>query len=364
MNASKLKTILKKILDAEEKFRTQEISRNLSQHLANLASQPSNLDLQIQYTDNFRKFSTILNNFRDQFSPVDLKNMETIGINLSLMMEIPSKITKWVSENPATLTVAVSKIEEIIIEREEIFARISQAFDGIDFFDLDEEYINEGEAEIGFLLPRELFNNNLEKLIKELSIVNQIIRVFSEVSNGKVEEVEIHSISTSDPIFFFGISAGTIIAIGKTITWGLDTWKKIEEIRKIRAETREKIGQKAVDAVSAFDKLIKDTIDSAIESKVQDVMSMVQAEHTRRSEIEIHLKWAIESLLARIERGLTIEIRAIPKAESVDNSTELDEKAAGDFEELTSVIIPQLAFQPPQKAPLMQLPPEKPKEKK
>jgi hypothetical protein len=70
-----------------------------------------------------------------------------------------------------------------------------------------------------------------------LDVVKNIIRAFSEAATGSVEPIEVRQISTSDPLFFFGMAPKTIAMIGAAVTWALSTWKQAEEIRNIRAET-------------------------------------------------------------------------------------------------------------------------------
>ena len=92
--------------------------------------------------------------------------------------------------------------------------------------------------EIGITIPRKLFDNNLDGLIAELKEIRFILRAFSEVSTGSVEPVILRQISTTDPLFFLGMPAETIAAVGAAVTWVLSTWRQIEEIRNVRAETQ------------------------------------------------------------------------------------------------------------------------------
>jgi hypothetical protein len=105
---------------------------------------------------------------------------------------------------------------------------------------LTKEVISPGEAEVGFLIPRSFFKNQLDLLVKELNTINNIIRIFSEVvSDGGAEQVEVKQISTTDPQFFFGLSPFTVAAIGISAKWAVGLWGEAEKIRKIRAETKQ-----------------------------------------------------------------------------------------------------------------------------
>ena len=74
-----------------------------------------------------------------------------------------------------------------------------------------------GEAEIGFRLPRQLFEDNLDGLIGELPEIRFIVRAFSEASTGSAEPIIVKQIPTTEPIFFFGMSVSTVVAVGKAV---------------------------------------------------------------------------------------------------------------------------------------------------
>jgi hypothetical protein len=161
-------------------------------------------------------------------------------------------------------------------------------------------------------LPRSLFHNDFEKLIDELEELDFILRAFSELATGSVETIEVHQISTSDPQFFFGLSPVTIAAIGTAITWALNTWKQVEDVRKVRAETRKlsAFSEKEVDDI--FDRKIKSIMGTSIDAETKRLLADTGTRGGRVYEQGEHLKRALESILARVERGMTVEIRALP----------------------------------------------------
>jgi hypothetical protein len=203
-------------------------------------------------------------------------------------------------------------------------------------------------------LPRSLFNNDFEKLIDELEELDFILRAFSELAIGSAETIEVHQISTSDPQFFFGLSAVTIAAIGTAVTWALNTWKQVEDVRRVRAETRKlsAFSEKEVDDI--FDKKIKSIIGTAIEAQTKILLSDTSTRGGRVYEQGEHLKRALESILARVERGMTVEIRALPPPKG---SAMLEARPAetAAFEALKT-IAPNLFFPKPDQHPILPLP--------
>lgn len=209
-----------------------------------------------------------------------------------------------------------------------------------------------GKLRLGSFLPRSLFHNDFEKLIDELEELDFILRAFSELATGSVETIEVHQISTSDPQFFFGLSPVTIAAIGTAITWALNTWKQVEDVRKVRAETRKlsAFSEKEVDDI--FDRKIKSIMGTSIDAETKRLLADTGTRGGRVYEQGEHLKRALESILARVERGMTVEIRALPPPKGPEGNAA--ETAA--FEEIKAMA-PTLLFPKPDPNPVLPLPP-------
>lgn len=202
-------------------------------------------------------------------------------------------------------------------------------------------------------MPRDLFKNELEPLIKELGEIRFILRAFSELATGAVEPIEVRQISTSDPQFFFHINVATIALIGGVVTWALNTWKQVEDIRKVRAEARKLPAFSEKDVEEMFDKKINSTIDEAIEAKTEELVANVDKSERLREQRQ-HIKMALESMLARIERGMTVEVQFLPPATTTTNDEKEKAKAAA-FDSLKD-IAPKLVFPKAAENPVRQLP--------
>jgi hypothetical protein len=126
----------------------------------------------------------------------------------------------------------------------------------------------------------------------------------------------------------------------------------VEDVRRVRAETRKlsAFTEKEVDDI--FDKKIKSTITGAIEAQTKTLLTQVNTEGGRVYEQGGHVKRALESILARVERGMTVEIRVLPPEGSPVPGGRPDEAAA--FTALRS-IAPNLIFPKPDQSPILPL---------
>jgi hypothetical protein len=209
-----------------------------------------------------------------------------------------------------TPVVVRDQLQDFISRRQEFLGSMVKARDGMRSLGFQKQTVAPGEADLAFLIPRDLFGNQLGGLAKELAVINRIVRIFEEVSVAEPPEIEVREISSSEPTFVLGIPLPTILMIGALVQWGLAKWKTVEEIRKIRRES-ESLGLPK-EIVSKFEDHIQSSIESAVAAKTIELIAMYKGEDARRNELQLGLTWAIESLMARIERGLTVEIRVLP----------------------------------------------------
>jgi hypothetical protein len=218
--------------------------------------------------------------------------------------------------------------------------------------------ISPGQAEVGFLIPRGFFKNQLEPLVKELGAINNIIRIFSEVTHdGSAEQVEVRQISTIDPQFFFGLDPVTVLTIGSAVTWAINLWGKVEKIRKVRAETALLSIHTEKELQSLFDDRIEEKIAEAVKYEVERIHGPDDGKAGRRTELRNnHIGWALRSLLARIERGIQIEIRSLSPPPSTETSDSKAQETFGQLEEVKR----ELVYPDVEGTPVLKLPPSEP----
>src|SRR5947209_6767231 len=102
------------------------------------------------------------------------------------------------------------------------------------------------------------------------------------------------------PCFFFGISAPTIVTFGKVVRWALNTWKQVEEIKKVRADAQRTRAFTDKEMKDMFDTKIDESIKNAIETHVKELLPPEKSE-PRHHELRTDLGWALDSILTRVE---------------------------------------------------------------
>lgn len=360
MNASRLREIVDKLLSANKRRRIQKLLDTVHSALNNLVASPSDPTRQREFSTALEALRVAIDKLRQDFQPTEMERISELVGGEDYLENIAETISQWMAENAATPAVAQERVGTLVQDRNAFVTNAEQLSESLKAVGIEAEELQPGEAEIGFLLPRELFMNEFDKLIKELHVVNRIIRAFSEVATGSAEKVEVRQISTTDPIFSLGMCAATIIAIGRAVTWALDTWKKVEEIRQIRAQTAQVEALKG----SKFDDLLNEsitkTIETEVEKKVTELVDGSKADDGRKNEQKIDLRWALESILARVERGMSVEIRLLPPPIKEAEDGEEPEKEPPEYQTLREVAN-ALVFPSMTGDPVLDLPSPEPK---
>lgn len=204
MNAEKILTYIGWLLYDEKEHKIQEALTSLSQQLSNLASSPQEATYQKGVSDALIHLQQQVGALMNTYDAVQWRGVATIGAMPFFSEEIIDGIKKTISENSMTPTIAQSYVAGIVTKRAEYLENLERTRKGLKALSIEPDHM-EDEAEIGFQIPRPIFHNNLDGLVDELRAIRRIIRAFSELANGSAEEINVRQISTSDPIFYFGL---------------------------------------------------------------------------------------------------------------------------------------------------------------
>jgi hypothetical protein len=341
MDASELKTLLRRLSADGASFKIPEKLTALVEAFQNLMGSPTEPTYQIAVSEALAGLKKAFVAMESWYDPTLTKQIDQIGASPYFSSRFYREIDESIAQN--TMTPAVT--QQLISERADQYTKYVALITRV--------HLGMGQLEIGFRIPREIFSNELDGLVDELRAVRRIIRAFSEATTGAAEPIEVHRISSTDPIFFFGLAVTTIIAIGNVVTWSLNTWGKLEEIRKVRIDAKKLpvFSEKEIDDL--FSSKIDQAVDEAIDQKVAELLGNRVTEVGRAQEQKTDLTWACKALVARIERGMTVEIKFLPP-EPLTKENEENETLK-PFRQLDA-IRDKLAFPEPDKTPVIALP--------
>jgi hypothetical protein len=337
MNTGRLLSTIGLLLRAEREQALQSKLDGLTNALQALAGNPSGADVQQAVATSFNTLETALSNAQGEFSPAVLKRVDELGASEFFTQALTSELRDVLRENAMTPAVVQQATSRIGSRRKEFLQNLQNTQSALQTLGFGEDELEPGQAELGFQLPRQLFSNELPPLIEELRVVQRIIRPFSEIATGSAEPIEVRQISTSDPFFFFGLDPRTVLLVGGAVAWALSQWKKVEEIRKARAETAKLHGAFTDDEIkNFFDNKISASIETAIKEHAAELVPIAEAEAGRKHEQRNLVEWALKALLSRIERGMIVEIRMLPPAQDGEGA---DTTVFGEIEEVQERLV-------------------------
>lgn len=354
MNTDKLKELVDRIHEAESKIGTQGKLKQLAGALNNVVSQPQNPDHQNELAQKLRDFKVGIEQFEHAFAPRDYLRVRALSPE-AFDPEIPQRIEQAISENPMSPNIVSEMVKELQSSRNEVISKINELRTSMDYFDFGYASATPETAEVGFQIPRELFDNNLEGLIKELREIRMMIQYFSEATLGEYHPTTVGSISTTDPLIFLAMAEPIAKYFAGAVTWGIGVWFSVEKIRNIRAQTAQLQSFSPEEVEQIFDSKIKQEIEAEVEKKVDEIIAEGKAPQARHGELKGQLTWALNSLLAKMERGLTIELRIAPPIETEDDEGEAETEGKAIRQELVE-IQEELVFPAPSENPVLEIP--------
>jgi hypothetical protein len=156
------------------------------------------------------------------------------------------------------------------------------------------------------------------------------------------------------------MSESAKVVLGHALKWCIDTIKAIGDLKHFIEQAKALDIDPAKTAI--FDGEIEERVKKRVDEKVQSMLANYKGDPARRAELNNSLHLALEQLLQRVERGMTVEIKLIPpakpKAESAE-SAEATERAQA-FSDLAA-IAKDLEFPQIQGQPALQLTTDDPK---
>ncbi len=348
MNTNKLRELVERIIEVEAKTSTQVHLRQLASALSNLSGSPQNSDYQNQLSDAIKKFVESIDKFHAEFSPTDYDRILDLS-NVAFSNTLVEEIITTIRENVMSPAVADSFVQKLHGQRNEVFTRLRELQNTLDYFHFGYVEPATGSSELGFQIPRDLFNNDLPGFIKELRDLDLIIKFFSEVELGRYEPAEVGSISTTDPLIFLSMAEPVAKKIALAVSWAVATWLGVEKIRKLRAETAQLKSFTEEEVESIFGAKIKQEIKAAVDAKVAEIIASSKALPAKHPELEVHLTKALEALLAKIERGMTVELRIGPAPDEGDTEGDIEDGHSGRqelFDIQSSLVFPKASENP------------------
>jgi len=343
------------LLDVITELREQEdlypIAANLDQvvnSLQALTSNPQDSASQQSLSENFARLEEHVKDRETDLEPDKQERLEEIGGLEFFTREMTNRIKAAISDNPMSPAAALSVAKNIQNVRASFIETLGSVEDGLHSFGFSAIDLEPGDAEIGFEIPREIFENQLAGFIDEMRVVKFISDTASLLETGQRSSVELEQLSTSDPLIILGMDPKIVAMIGGFVTWALHTWKQAEEIRSIRRQVAETNDLKDIEEL--LEKRVEEVVRRRIEEKTEEITSIAQK--SEDAEIVNMTSRTLRMMLERVERGYKVHLRLPPPPQILDDNMAVDE--AEDMERLYQVQS-ELSFPDVKEKPILAL---------
>lgn len=330
MNAEKLKSIL---LLAERLDHRTGLPSQITSFLNTfdqLTGASTNPELQQSFRTELDDLKATFTDLEQSLSNNQKTQLQEIGALTWLSTSLSDKIIKAIAENSVTPTVALAEIKAIAANRASFMKSLKDTRNGLTKLGITYQNLTPGKPELSVTIPRDLFDNNLSGLIKELRQVNFITRTIAAVSGEEAAEFEIRSISTSDPVFWVETGVKIAAATAAVISWGLATLISIEKLKQARAETARTNAFTEKELNKIFGNKIEQEVEKAKKEIKQDLLGAPNS--TRHREIGNQFDSALDALLSRLERAMKIEIHFEPEKIEIQKQSEDGEQTDVEYE--------------------------------
>ena len=298
-------------------------------------------------------YLALTNTDSDRFSPTWRQILREIGGEELFGAGLKEKIERTLEKNQITPAMALQEFEKDLSRLKEFSSALTQIMSAFSFFKIGSEKLAPGECEIGILIPRDYVKNQLAEFVGELKQEEFILNTFSEVATGKVDRLEIKTISSSGLMVFLHGNPTFAAALAIAVERIVALYKQLLEIRKLGNDLqKQQLPEAVVKGVETHaNKVMKDGIETASVEIVNQFY--INADAGRKHELVTKVRLSMNMLANRIDHGVNVEVRVEPPAPSDPRAKdEAVQKAVAAIQSAA----PNMQFLKLEGQPLLQLP--------
>ncbi len=361
MNAERLHAIVLSLKKEMAERRIVANTENMTNTLRAVVQSTNATTQQNFATARDNLYTSLTNTDSDKFSPTWRQMLKEIGGEHLFGTALREYIDATLEKNQITPAIALLEFEKLVVQLQEFEAAINHVIAGFKHFNIGSERLEPGECEIGILIPRSFVKNQLPDFVRELEHDEFILNTFAEVATGKIDRLEIKSLSSSGLMVFLHGSAPFAAALAFAIERIVALYKQLLEIRKLRQELqKQEIPDEVVKGVETHaDKVMKEGI--ALASTELVAQFYTGKDDGRKNELVTQVRLSMNMLANRIDHGVNVEVRIEPPSA---NDPRSKEEAIQNAVAVIQAATPSMQFLKLEGQPLLQLPEKVDKEEK
>jgi hypothetical protein len=333
MTSEKLLQTIKFLVDIDQLNTLQPTLDAIGSTLASLASAPAQPTYQESLAKQLDTLDSSVASMALELTPARVNAIEKIGAGGFFNPHIADEVRRAVSQNAMTPTVARDVVQRLASRRSSYITNLETTLQGLMELGIKETSPSAGTADLSFIVPRDLFDNDLGRLSAELRFINRLLRHYGEAITGETYIVRLEELSSSDPTIavlatlelaeHIASTVSKLIELWKTISKWLDARNNLVEL-DLEGEALNQITEKATKR-----------IESVIEETVEETITTTKYRGPRKNELRNALLIDTRVLYGQLERGLVVEVRAQPPTSPTEDET----KSFNNINELNKIMV-------------------------
>jgi hypothetical protein len=348
VNTSRLAELVTKLLEDDRRFSLQTTLEQLASALDNLTNTPNHPDFQQQVSSGMHQLRLNLQSLDESLTPAQFEDIAAMGVTPYFTTALPGGLEALLSSNGITPAVVRDRANELVQQRRQLLTDLTAILAGLARLGQVEATTNVA-VELGFLLPRAMFDNTLPGLADQFKEISRILDTFLEVTTGEPGSIELRQLSTTDPWVLVSMATSGAIAFAQTVDWILAKVKAGLEIKELAERSKASFSPGLVEQMRAE---IQASVKAALEEHAQGVLSQTPiTDEGRRNELGNQLGWAMRTAYSKIEQGMVVELRLPPPdafmVAATDKTAAEREQAYADLSALSHRLqFPKLTGEP------------------
>ena len=296
MNTTKLHVLATSLKAELNRTNIVPLLQKAVQALENQVKQPQQANHQQQLSNTLAKIYNQLGSSPvDAYSPAWRSAMEDIGVLDEFGEKLTRRLEAIFESNKVTPQTALEdlvKVHEAISETQN---NLGELINGLEYFGVGEDALEEDECEVGVIVPRGYVDDNLRQFGQELVYLEKTLLVFSELVTGERTPLQIRNISSSHLSVFLNYAPEIGVCIALAIERIVALYKQLLEIKKLKSELSK--NEVPDDKLSGIDDYAGEMVKPKLEELAQELIAEYGDHITdsRKNEISIELRHSLRA---------------------------------------------------------------------
>ncbi|MBL1244589.1 MAG: hypothetical protein COA39_009435 [Sulfurimonas sp.] len=357
MNVETINKLAKDLVEENSRLKIVGHLQNIITALNSIVTQPNQPQHQANLTTYLNNFYQAVSNSNvNELSPAWYQILVELNIYDIFGNILKERVENILNTNSITPANAKQELDLIFNKLNITIKGFENTVQGLKSLNIGYNELEQGECEIGILIPRSFIDNNLENFGKEIKELTFIFNNFSEFFHGKKIPLELKALSTTDPLITFATITTIAAGIAKTTGFIIDNYKKLLEIKKLKNELKNQ-GLSETEL-----KGIDDHSNDYMAKKIDELIEALDKEYNiisdngRKKEVLNGLRISLNKIANRIDSGFNFEVRVFINNEQ--NENEIDNENQKLLDEI-KVATHSLQFLKLEGDPILSLPEDK-----